>query len=109
MAVASLILIILCLIGIVVSWGIAVQEGLRAESAAGGLSALRRARVMLWPFPGASGAGPVGLQSTRANKARVALIVAVTVAVAAASVHSNLTHVRPVKAASAVAPAPSKS
>ena len=105
----SLILIVVSIIGIAASWGVAVYEGTLAEEAMGHVTLARRLAIIVWPFSAKIRLDPASVHGRRANKARIALIVSVVVAVAAASVYSNLTHVRPVKAASAVAPASSKS
>ncbi|MDE1571201.1 hypothetical protein [Aquabacter sediminis] len=109
MAELSLLLILVSIVGIAGSWGLAVYEGTLAEEAAGRVSLARRFALIVWPFAASGRIDPNNVHGRRANKARIVLIASVMVAAAAASVYTNLTHVRPVKAASAVAPAPSKS
>ena len=109
MATLSLILVVLSIIGIAASWGVAVYEGTLAEEAIGAVSFARRAQIIMWPFTAKGRHDPDNIHGRRAGKAQIALIASVMVAVAAASAYTNLTHARPVKAASAVATAPSQS
>ena len=109
MATASLILILVSLAVFAGSWAIAAREGIRAEAVRGAVSAARAVLICLWPFAARGGLDPENAHGRRAGKAQIALIASVMVAVAAASVYTNLTHVRPGKAASAVVQAPTQS
>ncbi|TCT03557.1 hypothetical protein [Aquabacter spiritensis] len=109
MAMVALSFVLLSILGIAGSWGVAVYEGTLAEEAAGPVSLARRAQIIIWPFAARSGADPKNVHGRRAGKAQIVLIASVMVAVAAASAYTNLTYVRPGKAASAVVAAPSQS
>ncbi len=105
----ALILILLSVVGIAASWGVAVYEGTLAEEALGAVSIPRRAQIIIWPFASKGRMNPANAHGRRAGKAQIVLIASVMVAVAATSVYTNLTHERPAKAASAAGTAPSQS
>ncbi len=105
MAVVALIALFLCLAGAAASWGVAVTEGLKAKGAAraasGGHGPASMALLVLWPFSARLLDGPAAGHAARVSKALVAFITALMLAVAAVSVYTNLTVVRPPLAAPA--------
>ena len=115
MAVIALIVLFLCLAGAAASWGVAVTEGLKAKGAAqaagGGRGSVNTVLLVLWPFSARLLEGPAADHAARVSKALVAFITALMLAVAAVSVYTNLTVVRPPLAAPAGqgTAAPSKS
>lgn len=109
MATASLILILVSLAVFAGSWIVAAREGIQAEAAQGAVSVPRRVLLFVWPFAAQGRLDPENAHGRRAGKAQIALIASVMVAVAAASVYTNLTHVRPAKAVSAAALTPTQS
>lgn len=109
MAMIALIMVLLSIVGIAASWGVAVYEGTLAEEATGPVSVSRRAQIIIWPFASKGRQDPGNVHGRRAGKAQIALIASVMVAAAAASVYTNLTHERPAKAASAARTTPSQS
>ncbi|BAF87740.1 hypothetical protein [Azorhizobium] len=105
MAVVALIVLFLALASAVASWGVAVTEGLKAkgaaEAAGGSHGSVSMAHLVLWPFAARLLSGPAADPARRVGKAQVAFIAALMIAVAAVSVYTNLSAVRPPSAAPA--------
>ena len=85
----STILVYLAFAGALVSWGAGAVLYLRALSAAGDGSLIKRLAVPVWPFAVGYVTG-TGAPASRVNKALVALIACLLVGVAAFSASANL-------------------
>ncbi|OYW32988.1 MAG: hypothetical protein B7Z45_08815 [Azorhizobium sp. 12-66-6] len=110
MTLLALILTLLSLAALAAGWVVAGLEGARAEALAGPVGPVRRGILFVWPFAANRGAA-ANDHARRAGKAQIAIIASVMVAVAAASIYTNLKRPRPAvpAPASMPAPAPSKS
>ncbi|MGR7997038.1 MULTISPECIES: hypothetical protein [unclassified Xanthobacter] len=96
MASAFLIIALAALAGAVVSWGVAVVSARHALAArkrahhANGIGL--RVLLLVWPFAVRRRRDDDSVDAVRSSKAVIAFFVCLTVAVAATSAYTNLTH-----------------